>query len=199
MAPVEYLPEQGRLGLRNPPPISNGHLARDTNVDREVVVMVFPPIPGLIRTPRDAHWSLSWRVDAGGWKHLHVVTLDTSYDPRLRKRYVYWGPETKTVGEAKRGAQHVSLGYMSPAVRRRIEALAWTVGVAKPNGDWNCQNWIIDLLCKICQDRIIDQAKWSEVVARAPHGTYLPSQRVPEDRISRPASGTNGFSAADDL
>ncbi|TFK81531.1 hypothetical protein K466DRAFT_501973 [Polyporus arcularius HHB13444] len=148
MASVEYVRKQGRHGLFNAPPFNNDHPVRDTNADREVVVLVYPPIPDLTRSSRDLHWSLSWRVDAGVWRHLHIVTEDTPYDPQLRKRYVYWGPVTKSVDEATRGAQQVSLGYMSPLLRRRIEALALTVGVAKPNGHWNSQNWILDFLCK---------------------------------------------------
>ncbi|RPD52171.1 hypothetical protein L227DRAFT_515239 [Lentinus tigrinus ALCF2SS1-6] len=171
MAPTEYIREQGRYGLRNPPPIDNSHLARDTNVDREVVILVYPPRPGRSRSPRDLHWSLSWRVEGGGWKHLHVVVEETPYDAHLKMRYVYWGPVTKTVGDATRGARYASLGYMSRASRQRIEALAWGIGVAKPNGEWNCQNWVVDLLCKICQDGLIDQAKWSDVMATASHRT----------------------------
>ncbi|TFK80585.1 hypothetical protein K466DRAFT_605213 [Polyporus arcularius HHB13444] len=171
MASIEYLPEQGRYGIRIPPPLNNDHLAKDTDEERNVVVMVYPPrrAPGYVPNPRDLHWSLSWRVDKGGWKHLHVTAEDTGYDPRLPRRYVYWGPITKSAGNATSGAVEVPLGRMSLAVRRRIEQLAWGVQVAKPNGQWNCQNWVLDLLCKIYWDGIISQATWSEVVSKAHH------------------------------
>ncbi|KAI0707551.1 hypothetical protein C8T65DRAFT_718587 [Cerioporus squamosus] len=174
MAPAEYLPEQGRYGLRILPPPNNDHLAKDTDVERNVVVLVYPlqRRPGYTPTSRDLHWSVSWRVDKGGWKHLHVIAENTSYDPQLPRRYVYWGPITKTAGHATSGAVEVLLGSMSLAVRRRIEQIAWSVQVAKPNGQWNCQNWVIDLLCKICQDGIISQRQWSQVVENAQLGAH---------------------------
>ncbi|RPD52408.1 hypothetical protein L226DRAFT_496274 [Lentinus tigrinus ALCF2SS1-7] len=171
MAPIEYLPEQGRKGIRILPPGSNDHLAPDTDVYRKIVILVYPPLalrPGVTPTARDLHWSLSWRVK-DGWRHIHINAENTSYDPQLPRRYVYWGPITKSSGYATSGAKEVPLGYMSLAMRRRIEQLAWSVQVARPNGQWNCQNWIVDLLCKMHQDGIITQSKWSQVVAEAPH------------------------------
>ena len=44
MATVEYLPEQGRHKIRLLPRCSNDHLASDTDVDRNVVDMVYPPV-----------------------------------------------------------------------------------------------------------------------------------------------------------
>ncbi|KAI0707549.1 hypothetical protein C8T65DRAFT_650860 [Cerioporus squamosus] len=58
---------------------------------------------------------------------------------------------------------------MNSATRRSIEALAWEVGVAKPNGQWNCQHWILALLGKLYENRIITQGPWSKVVAEATH------------------------------
>ena len=43
MAHVEYLPEQGRRGLRIFPPTCNDHLAPETNADEEVFLFVYGP------------------------------------------------------------------------------------------------------------------------------------------------------------
>ncbi|TFK81155.1 hypothetical protein K466DRAFT_604732 [Polyporus arcularius HHB13444] len=126
MAP-EYLPEQGRRGLTILPPLNNDHLARDIEVDQEVVLF---------------------------------VSLGGTYTGALKP---------KTAGVATYQARKTSLGVMDSATRRRIEAIAWEVGVAKPDGQWNCQHWILALLGKLYENRVINQAQWSKAVADASH------------------------------
>ncbi len=167
MAP-EYLPEQGRRGLTILPPLNNDHLARDNEVDQEVVLFVYGPGGGTT-SPRDLRWSLAWQVSNGGWKHIHVTAENTPYDRHLPWRYVYWGPQTKTAGLATYQARKTSLGVMNSATRKRIEAIAWEVGVAKPDGQWNCQHWILALLGKLYENRVINQAQWSKAIADASH------------------------------
>ncbi|TFK81525.1 hypothetical protein K466DRAFT_501976 [Polyporus arcularius HHB13444] len=167
---IAYVPEQGRHGLRILPPLDINKLAQETGDLEEVFLLVYGPGATPTR-PKDLRWSLAWRVSNGGWKHIHVTAENTLYDPQMPWRYVYWGPQNKTAELDNCKARRMSLGVMDVATRRRIKALAWEVGVAKPNRQWTGQHWIIALLHKLYENKVLTQAQWSKAIAQAPHRT----------------------------
>ncbi|EJF63594.1 hypothetical protein BD309DRAFT_923819 [Dichomitus squalens] len=172
MPATQYIPEQGKYGLRNKEgPLNNDHLCPDTDVTRPVVLLVYQPIEGLIQRHRDLHWSLGWEVSNKGFRLIHIQTHNDVRDPQPIPRYVYWGGQTKTAGNATRMAQKFFIGNLSLQQRQQIERIAQTVEVASPNGQWNCQNWIDVLLRKLVEHGVITSAAWAEAMAGA-RGAY---------------------------
>ncbi|KAI0777399.1 hypothetical protein BD413DRAFT_601835 [Trametes elegans] len=151
--------EQGRVGLNGLGPIDNARLAPDPDT-----------ILKLAESPRDLHWSLSWRVGAGAWRHVHIDRHNDPSAPRPQPRYVYWGAQTKIGGSATSQAQKILVGSMDLRARRAIENIAWTVPVMQPDGIWNCQNWINALLLKLLEGRVINQRTWEGVLNEVSRG-----------------------------
>ncbi|TBU57459.1 hypothetical protein BD310DRAFT_949447 [Dichomitus squalens] len=165
MPATQYIPEQGKYGLRNKEgPLNNDHLCPDTDVTRPVVLFVYQPIEGLIQRHRDLHWSLGWEVSNKGFRLIHIQTHNDVRDPQPIPRYVYWGAQTKTAGNATRMAQKFLIGNLSLQQRQQIESIAQTV-------EWNCQNWIDVLLRKLVEHGVITSAAWAEAMAGA-RGAY---------------------------
>ncbi|KAI0711517.1 hypothetical protein C8Q76DRAFT_61293 [Earliella scabrosa] len=168
MADFTWFREQGRDGLRTSlAPPSNDHLYREVNEPREVFILVYGPRQLHNVRARDLHWSIYWEVSGGGGKLIHLVQEDEPIfvlPGQARgatiiptRRLVYWGPQTRSPGNATHGARRISLGVMSLAHRQEIERIAWKVLVHKPDGQWNCQHWIINLLYKMVDARIISK------------------------------------------
>ncbi|KAI0765205.1 hypothetical protein C8Q74DRAFT_1371053 [Fomes fomentarius] len=166
----QWFKEQGRDGLNGPPPPSIDHLHPDINDSREVYILVYGPTERGLRAS-ELHWSLAWYVREGAVRHIHIVSERVGSDSRGR-RLVYWGPVTKSPpkpGSATVMARKISLGPMTFQMRQAVETLSWQIPVQVPDGRWNCQLWIIDLLNKMVQKRIITEAIWSDVIAKATH------------------------------
>ncbi len=173
---AEWLREQGRYGLNRLPPPSVDHVYQDTKVDREVFILVYAPTE-MGYGHRDLHWSLAWNVSGGALRHIHVITEPDGEDNHgiPTHRLVYWGPITKTPprpGSATTLAQRVPLGTMDYEKRQAIERISWETPVHVPDGQWNCQSWIADLLNRLAQAKIISSGTWAEVVAAVTHGMF---------------------------
>ena len=40
----------------------------------------------------------------------------------------------------------MNIGTLSLRQRRELESIAWNVGIVRPDGEFNCQNWIAAVL-----------------------------------------------------
>ncbi|KAI9062166.1 hypothetical protein FKP32DRAFT_1677500 [Trametes sanguinea] len=56
---------------------------------------------------------------------------------------------------------------MTLAMRQQIEELAWTVPVMRPNGQWNCQDWLTELLARMQEKGLITPAQLDEALEAA--------------------------------
>ncbi|KAL7283972.1 hypothetical protein ACG7TL_001244 [Trametes sanguinea] len=157
------MPEQGRANSTGLPPIDMSWCFPDPDTSLTVYVLVSAPIDVTKFDPRDLHWSLSWEVQPNVWRHINVLYHERSDQPAPNPRLVFWGPLTKMGDIAISGERRVPVAVMTREMRKRIEELAWTVPVIYPNGQWNCQNWLVDLLgrmqdCGLITDEILNKA-----------------------------------------
>lgn len=137
---------------------------RDRDEDAEVFLAVYKPVVPTM-TPRDLHWSLAWPISGtAAWRQIHVVTESMSDGPPPQPRYVYWGAMTKSAGPVDSVATRQSVGVFSLADRLRIEGLARDTPVMVPDGTWNCQDWLLDLLQRIVSAGLISQDKRDSLV-----------------------------------
>ncbi|TBU29391.1 hypothetical protein BD311DRAFT_787836 [Dichomitus squalens] len=152
------MPSPFSLGTSPKLPLNNDHLCPDTDVTRPVVLFVYQPIEGLIQRHRDLHWSLGWEVSNKGFRLIHIQTHNDVRDPQPIPRYVYWGAQTKTAGNATRMAQKFLIGNLSLQQRQQIESIAQTVEVASPKRP-------------LVEHGVITSAAWAEAMAGA-RGAY---------------------------
>lgn len=142
-------------------PTSDERLVPDVDCVRELVLLVYAPIPDI-----PLRWSISWEVGRGAWRHISV-----DFYPGPSPHYVFWSAQTKRASLDTVHAEHISLGAFDLATRRRIETISWDVPVAAFNGRWDSRHWILDLLNRICAAKIISPGTWARVVAAGSHGT----------------------------
>ncbi|KAI0360324.1 hypothetical protein OH77DRAFT_1418213 [Trametes cingulata] len=137
---------------------------RDRDEDAEVFLAVYKPsLPTL--TPRDLHWSLAWQIKGtAAWRQIHVLQEKMIDGPPPQPRYVYWGALTKSAGPTDSVATKHSLGIFSLADRQKIEDLAWKTPVMIPDGTWNCQDWLLDLLRRVTAAGLVSQEKVDSVL-----------------------------------
>ncbi|KAI0777332.1 hypothetical protein BD413DRAFT_490404 [Trametes elegans] len=189
MTVTEIIAEQGRAGLSLPSPINMDWQYPDRDVSAAVYLLVFAPTPNT-PTRRDLHWSISWPTatesapgttntargldSAAAWRHIQVETYDVKTDPAPQPRYVYWGACTKSADELTAHAVKLALGTFPKAHRRRLEELAWETPVMHPNGEWNCQNWVLAFFDKVVADGLVAQAKIDHIVQEAEKAHDLP-------------------------
>ncbi|KAI0654906.1 hypothetical protein C8Q70DRAFT_465522 [Cubamyces menziesii] len=165
------LPEQGRSGTVGEPPINLDWIAKDPDIDLPVYIIVSGPRDGSSHDLRGLHWRLSWQVARDKWRYVHIVEHWRDHQRAPNPRYVYWGALTQSSGHSTSKLTKVLVGVMSLATRKSIEQLALEVPVMWPDGTWNCQNWILDLLTRMHRAGIISQRRWEEVVGAA-HNAY---------------------------
>ncbi|KAI0336633.1 hypothetical protein GY45DRAFT_1315217 [Cubamyces sp. BRFM 1775] len=164
------LPEQGRSGTVGEPPINLDWTAKDPDVDLPVYIIVSAPRDNGPHDPRGLHWRLVWQVARDRWRNVHIVEHRDDRQRAPNPRYVYWGALTQSSDPSASKSTKVLVGMMSLAMRQSIERLALEVPVMWPDGTWNCQNWILDLLTRMYRSGIISQRRWEEVVGAAHNG-----------------------------
>jgi hypothetical protein len=128
-------------GLLGPPNLD--YIYRDPNKELKIYLMehVGPKLISIRVANRDRHWMVGWTVNVGvESSHLRFLNIETFPG---RKDYTYWGPVT---AHARDSYKSHYLGTLTLEQRKRLEELSWKVKVYVPNGEWNCQDWIKDLL-----------------------------------------------------
>ncbi|KAJ7122044.1 hypothetical protein C8R43DRAFT_51727 [Mycena crocata] len=71
---------------------------------------------------------------------LHIVTEIGC------KHYTNWGPLTRTFNP--RDFDAVPIAQLTRAQRSALEDIARTSDARVPNGEWNCQNWVMEVLSR---------------------------------------------------
>ncbi|KAJ6618171.1 hypothetical protein B0H10DRAFT_1795970, partial [Mycena sp. CBHHK59/15] len=113
---------------------------------------------------RGQHWALSWTVGDLPPKHkvqriLHVVT-EVGY-----KHYTNWGPVTRTFDPMD--MDNVPVATLTLTQRQALEAIAAQTPVYVPNGEWNCQDWIIEVLRQAVEECLVSAAERDAALAVA--------------------------------
>ncbi|KAI0262105.1 hypothetical protein BC834DRAFT_845270 [Gloeopeniophorella convolvens] len=101
--------------------------------------------------PRERAWALCWAPAAGATRVLGTVRAAPDRDS-----FVYWGPMTLAGDAAReRGARLVPVASLSRGKRAALERIAQSVGVMRPNGWWNGQNWVVEVLKRAVEEDLI--------------------------------------------
>ncbi|KAJ8503282.1 hypothetical protein ONZ45_g10999 [Pleurotus djamor] len=142
----EYLPNLGRpAGMIGPvglwkPFDKEGMLDINLFVVRSRTLRTYHP------TSRDQHWSITWTLGKSETGHIaqrriHIVR--EGQHPHLTN----WGPITMAVGKAtlEEGVS-ILISRIDFEDRKTIEEIAKSTPVRKPDGDWNCQDWLETVL-----------------------------------------------------
>ncbi|OSD02661.1 hypothetical protein PYCCODRAFT_1435313 [Trametes coccinea BRFM310] len=163
----DILPEQGRANTTGLPPINLDWAHKDPNKDLPVYLIVNAPSDPKRFDPRGLHWSLSWEVDPGFWRQVNILEHRRPDQPAPNPRYVYWEALTKSAGPEMDDSKKIQVAVLSLAARQRIEQLALEVPVLYPNGRWNCQDWLIDLLSRMVKDKLITDEQMNQGLREA--------------------------------
>ncbi|KZV84519.1 hypothetical protein EXIGLDRAFT_727163 [Exidia glandulosa HHB12029] len=116
---------------------------------------------------RGRHWAIVWQT-AGDLEHGRAAfrTLQTSIEPG-KPHYTNWGPLTKTfkVVDPETPFALLPLANLSLSDRQRLEDIARETPVYVPNGNWNCQDWVMMVLDRAVELGLIpaasrDNALW---------------------------------------
>jgi hypothetical protein len=157
---LNTLPNNGIESTMYKPP-SIDHLFRDPD---ETVPVLLTIIPAHTGNPRDNHWMLIWRVFNG--EHLIIRRLHIVHEIGYN-HLTNWGPLTVTAGDTTRNAPQLLLGELMLSQRRVLEGIAQETPVMVPNGEWNCQNWVVDVLKEAVKQNLLDNRLVDKVLIRA--------------------------------
>ncbi|KAK0466159.1 uncharacterized protein EV420DRAFT_812674 [Desarmillaria tabescens] len=162
--------EMGRPSGRLPP-IDLKRWYPDPDADLTVQIMV-TRIP-IVADLRDLHWKLFWVVkteEKGGVKHVYRRLLEVVQE--IGYNYLTnWGAITQVeTHNSHRNKPRKAVTTMSLSQRQELERIAAGVRVEEPNGEWNCQDWIITVLKKAEQAGLVTNNEWTAAVAWARKG-----------------------------
>lgn len=145
------LPQNGIEPTMIEPP-SIDYLYRDPDYTLPVLIAVVPARSG---DPTDNHWMLIWTVYSSVATG-HIIRRLQIVQEQGFDHLTNWGALTVTAGSLTIEAQKFSVGEMTLSERRDLERIALGTQVMMPNGHWNCQNWITDVLKKAVNQYLLD-------------------------------------------
>jgi hypothetical protein len=154
-------PDMGKPPGRESP-VGVEHIYRDPDIDLPVDLLVDPNHPDA----RGRHWSISWQVgkstgsdDINVQRVLHIVR-EVGFD-----YYTNWGPRTRCFNPTT--FVTVPIATMSLGQRKALEMIALSTEVYEPNGAWNCQDWVIEVLRKAVEARLLEAQQVNKALAVA--------------------------------
>ncbi|KAL1746300.1 hypothetical protein HDZ31DRAFT_34531 [Schizophyllum fasciatum] len=150
------------LGREPPPfmyhPVDLRPLRVAEYTDQDVVTPVHLRIA---RAAGANHWWLDWPI---GVRHHHhrtrrddAVTRLQAVQERNHAHLTNWGPLTVIASERSTCAGCAfPLGELTLAQRRKLECIAGVEPVMPPDGEWNCQDWVMSVLRKATHVGVMD-------------------------------------------
>ncbi|KAJ6540258.1 hypothetical protein B0H10DRAFT_1855794, partial [Mycena sp. CBHHK59/15] len=147
-------------------PVGIEHLHEDPNVPLDVNILIDRHLPVL----RSQHWAISWII-ASGESHIHrvshiVTELGCSH-------YTNWGPLTQNFNPSKWDI--VRIGCLSLANRKSLEEIVLNSVVYFPNGEWNCQDWVITVLSQAVECNLFSGEESKNAIGIAQNPVSLSS------------------------
>ena len=142
-------------------PPSIDHLYPDLDYTLPVLLISIPARSG---DPADNHWIVTWTISDDKEviiRRLQIVQ-ETGYN-----HLTNWGPLTVTAGDTTKSSPQFSLGKLSLSQRKVLEKIARETPVMMPNGEWNCQNWITDVLKEAVKQNVLDNGIVNEALIAA--------------------------------
>ena len=161
------------LGREAPPfmyrPIDLGPLRVPEYTDQEVITPVHLRV---LRAADANHWWLDWPVGVrhnyhrarrgDAVKRLQVV------QERGHAHLTNWGALTVIASERSTCAGYAFLlGDLTLAQRRKLEGIAAVEPVLAPDGEWNCQDWVVSVIRKAAHAGIMDNGIVDDAIEEA--------------------------------
>jgi hypothetical protein len=161
---VEFLPDMGRPAGRLPP-LSIDHLHPERDEILEVSLFVTRSTLQPYNSYNN-HWTLIWCLGTRGnnivHRKVHIVR-EIGFD-----HLTNWGGLTKlTSPMTVARAVDIPLKKMDLEQRRRLEKISERTEVVKPNGKWNCQDWIVSVLESAEAEGLVSREEWTKTVEQA--------------------------------
>jgi len=173
---TEVVPKMGRdPRVREPPGVD--HLYRDEDSPRSVVLVVWD-MENSSLPPRSRHWAIAWQVgvaSTGDQVHRQLAIMRERGPYGLLEHLTNWGPKTRiTSMQATSGATFNPIAILTYAQRQWLEGVAAAEPVLKPNGWWNCQNWVVSILVQGILNGVLDKQAVEAAVKEAGWHEPLP-------------------------
>lgn len=169
---LEILPNMGRDGLEEPPSVD--FLYQDPKDEALPVEILVWDVNSNEIQPGDRHWAISWTVgQSEEASHLMVrrllqIVRENRQDGGGPLDYLTnWGPVTRTDDDETANAVCYRFAILSYHQRKQLETIAASQPVVKPNGWWNCQHWVRDVLTQGAQAGIINKKDVNDVIKEA--------------------------------
>jgi hypothetical protein len=154
-----YEPHNGiQPGMKPPPSLPAGSFPEPDGA--RVVHIVVSGYPAPTRPlPRERTWALCWSPSNGVVRILGTVCSSSITTPSEKEKedgsgYVYWGPITQA-HDFSRECRLVPVASLGRGKRAALERIANGVGVMRPNGWWNGQNWVVEVLKRAVEHDLI--------------------------------------------
>lgn len=144
-------------------PVDLDHIYREKRVDLPIILHVTLASTGIAR---DNHWTIAWQVGmADKYKVHRRVQIVREI---LATHLTNWGAMTKaSTADTQANAFEMSLGVLGYEARRRLEEIGDGMEVYEPDGQWNCQNWVVMVLRKAEEEGLIEKNVWMKAVMEA--------------------------------
>ncbi|GLB42021.1 hypothetical protein LshimejAT787_1100360 [Lyophyllum shimeji] len=132
--------------------------------------------------PRHRHWALQWRLERKRCfadTHPAVRVLETTTSVNNYESPFLINPGPRTTSATPEGNLAVfPVAKLTLEQRKELEQIAWNVGVVRPDGEFNCQNWAAAVLAVAVARGMLKEVAVLEVLNEAlkdqPSG-YLPA------------------------
>jgi hypothetical protein len=148
-------------------PVSLDHIFKDTDEPKDVLLQVTLAPTGIAR---HNHWTICWVV---GWSDGYAIQRRVHIVQELQVPHLTnWGPLTKSASAdtASTSRAIVLVPRMSLEDRKRLEKIGSDMPVLAPNGEWNCQDWVILVLVEAESQGLISRELWKRVIEEAQAG-----------------------------
>ncbi|KAF8149946.1 hypothetical protein B0H34DRAFT_678882 [Crassisporium funariophilum] len=162
---AEIVPNMGMTpGILEPPGVE--HLYRDPPSPLTVALLVWDD-QNIDILPGDRHWAIAWKVGVASngddvYRQIAIVRERGPTGPL--SHLTNWGPKTKVISEKTTCIPIATLTYEQ---RQGLESVAAAEPVLRPNGWWNCQNWVVSVLVKTIQNGIFSREQVEPVLVQA--------------------------------
>ncbi|EJT97528.1 hypothetical protein DACRYDRAFT_111577 [Dacryopinax primogenitus] len=133
-----------------PAPPGIEHLVKDPS--ERITVYLFVRQESELE-PEARHWAVLWILP---WSYAEpgqvVVRILEIVREVLRPHLTNWGPLTRIRRADSMEKALIAIGELSFAERQALEKIAKNTPVYRPNGVYNCQHWVIDVLSQAIHD-----------------------------------------------
>ncbi|TFK53988.1 hypothetical protein OE88DRAFT_1732724 [Heliocybe sulcata] len=185
MAASPYVPDFGRIVEGHKVLVRPGLDIPDLPGPTTISILVCPhsDIQGITQvfTPKDHHWMLLWGPVKLEGRYYRVIQATREWDPRAnptiastaRRLDFLTNPGPKTLSLTTKTEEHgkfVPVGVLSPEARMVLERIAKNHPVHVPDGAWNCQDFVAEILGKAVDQGLFDRTAVDDALKVAEKG-----------------------------